>query len=169
MPASTPGTGCAESSHTHVQDTDHASDRHSPAEVLAASHDNLEDKIPDKSEDEWERDPANPRNWSPAKKWTTTAIVSSSVRDITNHKDSVFLSGWTLHFCNPVSKFYHGTWFARPGHKVWHNQSNNYSVDSQHLPSVIRHRSFICRTLVRSIWSCVGASFCFFIPVESSA
>ncbi|KIK38330.1 hypothetical protein CY34DRAFT_15117 [Suillus luteus UH-Slu-Lm8-n1] len=75
MPVSTPGTGCAESSHTHVQDTDHASDQHSPAEALAVSHDNLEDKIPNKSEDEWERDPANPRNWSPAKKWTTTAIV----------------------------------------------------------------------------------------------
>ncbi|KAF9247174.1 multidrug resistance protein 4 [Melanogaster broomeanus] len=37
------------------------------------------DKIEDKIEnigDDWEHDPVNPRNWSPLKKWTTTAIVS---------------------------------------------------------------------------------------------
>ncbi|KAG1817662.1 major facilitator superfamily domain-containing protein [Suillus subaureus] len=28
------------------------------------------------SEDKWQRDPVNPRNWSPAKKWTTTAAVT---------------------------------------------------------------------------------------------
>ncbi|KAG1860072.1 major facilitator superfamily domain-containing protein [Suillus subluteus] len=36
------------------------------------------DNIPDKFkqlEDEWQQGPANPRNWSPARKWTTTAIV----------------------------------------------------------------------------------------------
>jgi hypothetical protein len=26
--------------------------------------------------DNWEHDPVNPRNWSPAKKWTTTTLVS---------------------------------------------------------------------------------------------
>ncbi|KAG1850204.1 multidrug resistance protein 4 [Suillus subalutaceus] len=36
------------------------------------------DNIPDKFkqlEDGWQQGPANPRNWSPARKWTTTAIV----------------------------------------------------------------------------------------------
>jgi multidrug resistance protein len=37
--------------------------------------DKIEDKIEDK-EDDWEHDPINPRNWSPLKKWTATAIVS---------------------------------------------------------------------------------------------
>lgn len=30
----------------------------------------------EQSDDEWQHDPANPRNWTPAKKWTTTAIVA---------------------------------------------------------------------------------------------
>ncbi|KAG1850213.1 major facilitator superfamily domain-containing protein [Suillus subalutaceus] len=38
------------------------------------SDDNLEQEK--QSEDEWEHDPVNPRNWPPAKKWTTTAIVA---------------------------------------------------------------------------------------------
>ncbi|KAG1741327.1 major facilitator superfamily domain-containing protein [Suillus lakei] len=45
----------------------------------AIPDDNLGDEIPDKLqqlEDEWQHDPVNPRNWSPAKKWTTTAIVA---------------------------------------------------------------------------------------------
>ena len=34
----------------------------------------LADKV---EEDDWENDPANPRNWSIGKKWTATAIVST--------------------------------------------------------------------------------------------
>lgn len=30
-------------------------------------------------EDEWATNPANPRNWSPAKKWLMTCIVSRSI------------------------------------------------------------------------------------------
>jgi MFS family permease len=43
----------------------------------AITDDNLEPEIQEKQlEDEWEHDPINPRNWSPAKKWTTTAVVA---------------------------------------------------------------------------------------------
>ncbi|KAG1741322.1 multidrug resistance protein 4 [Suillus lakei] len=45
----------------------------------AIPDDNLENKIQDKllhSEGEWQHDPVNPRNWSPAKKWTTTTILA---------------------------------------------------------------------------------------------
>ncbi|KAG2367887.1 major facilitator superfamily domain-containing protein [Suillus spraguei] len=79
MPASPPGIVCAERSHTHVPDTDYVSDPPQPHDVSAISKDNLADKIPDKFEqleDEWQQDLANPRNWSPARKWTTTAIVA---------------------------------------------------------------------------------------------
>jgi len=84
MPAS-PGMVRAERLHTHVPDTDRTSDHPQPDDASVISDNNLEDKIPDKFtqlEDEWQQDPANPRNWSPARKWTTTAIVSSSFRGI---------------------------------------------------------------------------------------
>ncbi|KAH7887863.1 multidrug resistance protein 4 [Phlebopus sp. FC_14] len=42
---------------------------------FAIPGDKLEDKAEDK-QDNWEQDPINPRNWSPARKWTATAIVS---------------------------------------------------------------------------------------------
>ncbi|KAG2124939.1 major facilitator superfamily domain-containing protein [Suillus cothurnatus] len=78
MPAS-PGMVRAERLHTHVPDTDRTSDHPQPDDASVISDNNLEDKIPDKFtqlEDEWQQDPANPRNWSPARKWTTTAIVA---------------------------------------------------------------------------------------------
>ncbi|KAG1772848.1 hypothetical protein EV702DRAFT_1048457 [Suillus placidus] len=37
------------------------------------------------------------------------------------------------------------------GHKTWHNRSNDQGIDSQCFPAVIRHRSFIYRTLARSL------------------
>ncbi|KAG2337071.1 MFS general substrate transporter [Suillus weaverae] len=79
MPASPPGTVCVESSHTHVPGTDHASDRYPPQphDASAISDDNLDDKLEQLEDiDEWQQDPDNPRNWSPARKWTTTAIVA---------------------------------------------------------------------------------------------
>ncbi|KAG1847721.1 hypothetical protein F4604DRAFT_1814319 [Suillus subluteus] len=48
------------------------------------------------SEDKWQRDPVNPRNWSPAKKWTTIAIgalytfVTPSASS--THWHSIFIS-----------------------------------------------------------------------------
>jgi len=65
--------------------------------------------------------------------------------------------GRAVHICHAISKFYHGTWPAWCGRKIWHNQSNSHSVDSEHLPSNIFHWSFICGTLVGSLWSCMGA------------
>lgn len=70
---------CAERSQTYVPDTDCASDPTQPHDVSTISEDNLADKIPDEFEqleDEWQQDLANPRNWSPARKWTTVAIVA---------------------------------------------------------------------------------------------
>ena len=37
--------------------------------------DTIKDKVEDE-EDAWEHDPANPRNWPPAKKWVTISLVS---------------------------------------------------------------------------------------------
>ncbi|KAG1850195.1 major facilitator superfamily domain-containing protein [Suillus subalutaceus] len=55
----------------------------SPPETLhgvsAITDDNLEQNIPDhlqQLEDEWQDDPANPRNWTPAKKWTAIVILA---------------------------------------------------------------------------------------------
>ncbi|KAG1850207.1 major facilitator superfamily domain-containing protein [Suillus subalutaceus] len=79
MPASPPGTVRAERSHTHIPDTDHTSDLPQLHDASDISEKNLEDDFPDKFkqlEDEWQQDPANPRNWSPGRKWTTTAIVA---------------------------------------------------------------------------------------------
>jgi hypothetical protein len=37
----------------------------------------IEEEIEHKSQlDDWEHDPANPRNWSPLKKWTATTLVT---------------------------------------------------------------------------------------------
>ncbi|KAG2132064.1 major facilitator superfamily domain-containing protein [Suillus clintonianus] len=74
-----PGISFVETSHTHVPDSDDMDDLHLPQLHVASAipDDNLEDKISEKLEqleDEWQDDPINPRNWSPAKKWTTTLI-----------------------------------------------------------------------------------------------
>ncbi|KAG1897547.1 multidrug resistance protein 4 [Suillus fuscotomentosus] len=64
----------------HLPDQNDSNDRH--VQQLhahsAIPDDNLQHEIQGKleqPEDEWQHDPVNPRNWSPAKKWTTTAIV----------------------------------------------------------------------------------------------
>jgi hypothetical protein len=67
-------------SHTHVLVQDDTNDLH-PAQITgseggyAIPDDKLQDKIED-GDDDWEHDPANPRNWSSAKKWTATMLVS---------------------------------------------------------------------------------------------
>ncbi|KAG2126280.1 major facilitator superfamily domain-containing protein [Suillus clintonianus] len=82
MSSSPPGIGLVETSHAHVPDRDDTNDLHLPQlhGVSATPDDNLEEKNLDKleqpPEDEWQCDPINPRNWPPAKKWTTTAIVA---------------------------------------------------------------------------------------------
>ncbi|KAG2348787.1 MFS general substrate transporter [Suillus weaverae] len=69
MPGSSPGTV----SFVHQDDSN---DLHLPqlingggqsAEVENITHDKVHD---------WEHDPANPRNWTPAKKWITTTLVA---------------------------------------------------------------------------------------------
>jgi hypothetical protein len=67
------------------------------------------EEVPDKDYD-WEHDPANPRNWSQAKKWTSTTIVSS-INDFIL-QCFILLLGRVVHLCRALSKFYHGTWFA---------------------------------------------------------
>ncbi|KAG2336185.1 multidrug resistance protein 4 [Suillus weaverae] len=81
MSASPPVTVCVESSNIRVPIQDDVDERHLSQlhGASAITDDNLEDKIPDslqQLEDEWQHDPVNPRNWSPAKKWTTTIILA---------------------------------------------------------------------------------------------
>jgi hypothetical protein len=38
---------------------------------------NAADKVEETLEDDWENDPANPRNWSMGQKWLCTAIVNA--------------------------------------------------------------------------------------------
>ncbi|KAG2361256.1 major facilitator superfamily domain-containing protein [Suillus spraguei] len=69
-----------ESSHTrvHLPDQIHNSiDHHVHVPAAIIPDHNLERKIQDKQlEDQWQHDPINPRNWYPARKWTTTAIMA---------------------------------------------------------------------------------------------
>lgn len=153
MSASPPRTVYNENSNTRVPNRDEVGEPHLPQlhSASAINDENLDDKIPDylqQSEDEWQDDPVNPRNWSPARKWTATTVVSSFIRIGYLTTRPNFGSACTLHVCDSISKFYHGTRIARCGHKIWYNRSNSHSVDSQHLRSVTGHRSFICRTLV---------------------
>ncbi|KAG2361263.1 multidrug resistance protein 4 [Suillus spraguei] len=76
MSTSPPGTVFVESSNTRVSNQDDVN-IFQPNSLSAT--DNLEDKIPDdlqQLEDEWQHDPVNPRNWSPASKWTATTILA---------------------------------------------------------------------------------------------
>ncbi|KAG1772837.1 major facilitator superfamily domain-containing protein [Suillus placidus] len=71
----------AQSSHMHLPDQNDSSDhRVQQLHVPSAIPDyNLEHKIQyklEQSEDGWQHDPVNPRNWPPTKKWTTTAILA---------------------------------------------------------------------------------------------
>ncbi|KIJ66432.1 hypothetical protein HYDPIDRAFT_86594 [Hydnomerulius pinastri MD-312] len=77
-----PGTPSIASSSTHL--ADHHGDAHAKEPTpqptggegpSAIPDDRIEEEIEAK-EDDWEHDPINPRNWSPAKKWTATALVS---------------------------------------------------------------------------------------------
>jgi hypothetical protein len=81
MSASPPGTAPVSVRAPNQDDVDepHLSQLHVASTITA---DNLDDKNLDdfqQLEDEWEQDPANPRNWSLASKWTATTIVSSSI------------------------------------------------------------------------------------------
>lgn len=109
MSASPPGTVCPETSNTRAPYQDDVDEQLHGVSTITG--DNLEDKIPDnlqQLEDEWEHDPDNPRNWSPASKWTATTIVSPSII-IRYLIMRLFLSACALHFCDTVSKFHHGT------------------------------------------------------------
>ncbi|KIJ70225.1 hypothetical protein HYDPIDRAFT_104912 [Hydnomerulius pinastri MD-312] len=74
-----PETLSVSTSATHVPDNAPMSE---PAPLptggegqSAIPDDKVEDEI-ENIEDDWEHDPINPRNWSSAKKWTATALVS---------------------------------------------------------------------------------------------
>ncbi|KAG1770017.1 major facilitator superfamily domain-containing protein [Suillus occidentalis] len=63
-----PGTVSFTQSHQHD-----FNDLHLPQVTISGTQ--VEVQVPDKDYD-WEHDPANPRNWSQAKKWTSTTIVA---------------------------------------------------------------------------------------------
>ena len=123
--SASPSTAAVENSNTFVPSQDnvdelHLSQLHGASAII---DDKLEDKILDhlqQLEDEWQHDPVNPRNWSLAKKWTATTIVSPSIRTkyLIMRFNFGFRSAGDLHFCDSVSKFYYGTWIARPGRKI---------------------------------------------------
>jgi len=106
-----------ENTKTRVPNEDDIDERHLSQfhrDASAIADDNLEDKIPDQLQQleyEWEDDLGNPRNWSAAKKWTATTIVSFAIRIVYlfTRPNFGFLSACALHFCNSVSKFYYGT------------------------------------------------------------
>ncbi|KAG1860060.1 multidrug resistance protein 4 [Suillus subluteus] len=81
MSASPPETVCVENTNTRVLNEDDGDEQHL-SQLHGAStitDDNLEEKIPDhlqQLEDEWQDDPANPRNWTPTKKWTAIIILA---------------------------------------------------------------------------------------------
>jgi hypothetical protein len=64
----------------HVPIQDDTNDLH-PSQLAgsdggsAIQADKVQNKFEDK-EDDWEHDPVNPRNWSPARKWIAVTIVS---------------------------------------------------------------------------------------------
>ncbi|KIM90654.1 hypothetical protein PILCRDRAFT_811100 [Piloderma croceum F 1598] len=126
---------------THVQDKDHQMPATSPmptgGEGESAIPSDKEQEALENSEDDWEHDPVNPRNWSSGKKWTAIAIVSfytfipplaSSMMapglpkvaekfDITNPTIlamtlSIFLISFALGplFIAPLSEMYGRTW-----------------------------------------------------------
>lgn len=79
MSGSPTRTSSLATSHTHVLVEDDVND-HSPQlagseDMSVIPDDKIVDTIQDKN-DSWEHNPANPRNWSPAKKWTAAALVS---------------------------------------------------------------------------------------------
>lgn len=81
MSASPPRTVYNENSNTRVPNRDDVGEPHLPQlhSASAINDENLDDKIPDylqQSEDEWQDDPVNPRNWSPARKWTATTVLA---------------------------------------------------------------------------------------------
>jgi hypothetical protein len=82
MSGSPPGTASLVTSLTQVsiQLEDDTNDLHSLPLTgseggSAIQGEKIEDKIEVK-EDDWEHDPVNPRNWSPARKWIATSLVS---------------------------------------------------------------------------------------------
>jgi hypothetical protein len=68
------------------------------------------------SEDDWETDPANARNWSSGRKWIATAIVSALdyffISFLFRGKSSFFFLkiGGILHFCFSTGQCNDGTW-----------------------------------------------------------
>jgi hypothetical protein len=106
MSDSPPGTVSLTPSHQHD-----LNDLHLPQIMRSEGHSTeVEEKTRDQEYD-WEHDPANPRNWSPTKKWTSTTIVSSSISEF-NLQRLMSVLGRAVHICRAISKFYHGTWFA---------------------------------------------------------
>jgi hypothetical protein len=102
MSGSPPGTASFAPSHQ-----DDSNDLHLP-QVMRSEGQSAE--VARDKEYDWEHDPANPRNWSPAKKWTATTLVSS-ISEF-NLRWLMSVLGRAVHICHAISKFYHGTWPA---------------------------------------------------------
>jgi hypothetical protein len=80
MSGSPAGTVASTASLTHVPVQSDTNDPHSPRlaggeGASAIQGGTVGDKIEDIQND-WEHDPANPRNWAPARKWITISLVS---------------------------------------------------------------------------------------------
>jgi hypothetical protein len=59
-----------------VDINDFHSPKLAPSQGGFAIQDAIEDQIKETDDDDWERDPVNPRNWSPTNKWVATTLVS---------------------------------------------------------------------------------------------
>ncbi|KAG6336351.1 hypothetical protein ID866_2746 [Astraeus odoratus] len=69
------GVVSSASSTTHIDVQDYTGELDNTPRAQDV-HDETVEKGQDGENDLWERDPSNPRNWSPARKWTTTALAS---------------------------------------------------------------------------------------------
>ncbi|KAG1753910.1 multidrug resistance protein 4 [Suillus paluster] len=62
---------------THVPDQGDTNGHHLPKRASSEAGSVIsDDKVKDNKEHDWEHDPVNPRNWSPAKKWIAVTLVS---------------------------------------------------------------------------------------------
>ena len=69
------------------------------------------------SSDDWEHDPANPRQWSQAKKWQAMTIVRNSIRILSY---GVVSLGFTLYFHCNTGKLHDGTSCAWNCGALWY-------------------------------------------------
>jgi hypothetical protein len=94
-------------------------------------------------EDDWEIDPANPRNWSINQKWVATMIVKCHgfiSRFALNFFFFFSFIGVALHICFSTGQFNDGTWFTGSCNQVWDNKSYYRWFDFEYIFGFFRHR-----------------------------